>query len=338
MRSFFLAILGFFLIFPPATTGLEKGLTVQGVRYFSYPAFTRIVLELEAAAPYTVNRSPDGRTALLAAYEGPLVLRTPLPAVRDSIVSGLEWGEDAGRQVIMIRLGPSAREVKDFVLRGPDRIVIDVEKGAAQAPPPAALDRQVVVVLDPGHGGKDAGIVTAQGQEKTVVLELAQTVKKLLQKDPHFKVVMTRDRDSYVSLDERAAAANAAGARLFVSMHAGTAGAQVFIQDPDEALQGQVKQQPLTRDFLGFEAGSEQQENRWGSQQAGHARESGVLGRMFARQFSGNNTAEPVQAPMAVLKPVDAAAVLVEVGPELNPAMAALSIARGIEAYARESR
>jgi N-acetylmuramoyl-L-alanine amidase len=193
-------------------------------------------------------------------------------------------------------------------------------------------------MLDPGHGGKDTGIVSAQGQEKTLTLDLAQTVKRLLQKEAHFKVVMTRDRDAYLTLDERAAASNAAGALLFVSLHAGPAGARVFIQDPDEALQGQLQQQPLTRDFLGFEAGSEQQEHRWGSQQAGHARESGILGRIVARQFAGGNTAEPVQAPIAVLRPVDAAAVLVEIGPELNPAMAALSISRGIEAYVRESR
>jgi N-acetylmuramoyl-L-alanine amidase len=338
MRSLFLAILGLLLLFPSAATAVEKGLTVNGVRYFSYPAFTRIVLELEAAGAYTVNRSTDGRAVVLAAYEGPLVLKTPLPAVRDSAVSGLESREDAGRQVIMISLDPSAREVKDFVLRSPDRIVLDVEKGAQAAPPAAAaLNRQVVVMLDPGHGGKDTGIVTARGQEKTVTLETAHAVKRLLQKDPRFKVVMTRERDVYVTLDERAAAANAAGARLFISIHAGVSGAQFFIQDPDEALQGQG-QQPLARDFLGFETGNEQQEHRWGSQQAGHARESGVLGRMFARQFAGNNTAEPVQAPIALLRPVDAAAVVVEIGPELNPAVIAESIAGGIEAYARESR
>ena len=54
----------------------------------------------------------------------------------------------------------------------------------------------------------------------------------------------------------------------------------------------------LRRDFLGFEAGSEQQ-NFWGRQQAAHARESGALGRILARQLAGNATAEPVQAPLA---------------------------------------
>jgi N-acetylmuramoyl-L-alanine amidase len=338
MRSIFLVILGLFLTLPPASTALEKGLTVNGVRYFSYPAFTRIVLELENASAYTVNRSPDGRAVLVAAYEGPLLLKTALPAVRDSAVTGLESREDAGRQVIMIRLDASAREVKDFVLRGPDRIVLDIEKGA-QAPLPAATpDRQLIVMLDPGHGGKDTGIVTGRGQEKTITLETAHAVKRILQKDPLFKVLMTRDRDAYMTLDERAAAANAAGARMFVSIHAASAGAQAFIQDPDEALAGQAPQQPLARDFLGFEAGSEQEEHRWGSQQAGHARESGALGRMFARQFAGSNEAEPVQAPIAVLRPVDAAAVLVEVGSQLDPAMIALSIARGIESYVRENR
>lgn len=339
MRRIFLIILGTLLVLPLGAAALEKGLTVKGVRYFSYPAFTRIVLELEAAAPYTVNRSGDGRAVVLAAYEGPLIIQTTLPSIRDSAVGGLEFREDAGRQVFVVRLDPSVREVKDFVLRGPDRIVLDIEKGVHPTAPAAAPvpGRQVVVLLDPGHGGRDAGIVTAQGQEKTIALELAQAVRKQLQKDPQVKVVMTRDRDAALTLDERAAAANAAGAQLFISIHTAPSGAQVFIQDPDEDLQGQA-QRPLTRDFLGFEAGSEQQENRWGRQQAAHARESGALGRIFARQFAGNNNAEPVQAPISVLRAVDAPAVLVEIGSELNQTVIAETIARGIETYVRESR
>ena len=193
------------------------------MRYFTYPTFTRIVLELDAAAPYTVNRSPDGRAVVVAAYDGPLAVKAQLPAVRDGIVSGVESREDAGRQVIMVRLEPTAGEVKDFVLRGPDRIVLDILKAGQAATGPAAPaaavpvpDKQVTVMLDPGHGGRDSGLVTGQGQEKTVNLELAQAVKKLLQKDAQFKVVQTRDRDVALTLDERAAAANHAGAQLFV--------------------------------------------------------------------------------------------------------------------------
>ena len=66
----------------------------------------------------------------------------------------------------------AAGEVKDFVLHGPDRIVIDITKGVAPVTAPPA-DKPTVIVLDPGHGGKDTGIVAPQGQEKTLTLELA---------------------------------------------------------------------------------------------------------------------------------------------------------------------
>ena len=89
-----------------------------------------------------------------------------------------------------------------------------------------------MIVLDPGHGGKDTGIVAPQGQEKTITLELAHAIRKILQKDPHLKVVLTREKDQALTPDERAAASNAAGALLFVSIHcAPNTGSRVFIQD-----------------------------------------------------------------------------------------------------------
>jgi N-acetylmuramoyl-L-alanine amidase len=255
---------------------------------------------------------------------------------RDSVVLGLESREEAGRSVVVIRLDAPAGDVKDFVLRGPDRIVIDIAKGAATVPVPPT-DKQAVIVLDPGHGGKDTGIVAPQGQEKTLTLDLAIAIRKMLQKDSHLKVVLTRDRDKALTLDERAMASNAAGALLFVSIHsAADAGSRVFIQDLSDEP-GTQTARPVSNDFLGYEAGSEQQEMLWGKQQAAHARESGALGRKLARQFAGKDTAEPVQAPLALLKAVDAAAVMIEMGAAVDRAIAAEAIARGIEQYVKEN-
>jgi N-acetylmuramoyl-L-alanine amidase len=59
---------------------------------------------------------------------------------------------------------------------------------------------------------------------------------------------------------------------------------------------------------------------------------------MLARQLTGKESAEPVQAPLAGLKAVDAAAVLVEIGMMKDRSRAAEAIAGGIEQYARENR
>jgi N-acetylmuramoyl-L-alanine amidase len=335
MRTLF-ALIFLCVLSLPTVAGAEKGLTVNSVRYASYAAFTRIVFEVASAAPYVLLRSADGRSITVSSYDGPFLLKTPLPAFRDSVVLGLESREESGRNFAVIRLTGEAGDVKDFVLRGPDRIVIDIAKGKAAVPLPFT-GKPAVIVLDPGHGGKDTGIVVSQGEEKTLTLDLAFAVRKILQKDPHLKVVLTRDRDKALTLDERAAASNAAGALIFVSIHsAADAGPRVFIQDLlDE--QGAQAVRPVSGDFLGYEAGSEQQDMLWGKQQAMHARESGALGRMLARQFTGQDGAEPVQASLALIKAVDAAAVLIETDAAMDRANAAETIARGIERYVREN-
>jgi N-acetylmuramoyl-L-alanine amidase len=330
---FYLVLL---LLADPALS-LEKGMTIRAVRSFSYTAFTRIVFELDAAGPYVLTRSADGRSLLLSSYDGPCTLKSALPQVHDGVIAGVESREEAGKLFIVIRLDAAAGEVKDFVLRAPDRIVLDVQKGPA-LPSPALTEASVLIVLDPGHGGRDTGVVEAQVEEKTLNIDLAQAVKKALQKNQRLKVMLTRDRDIGVTLDERAASTNAAGAVLFISLHAGPGrDSRVYIQDPEEDS-GLQASRPENRDFLAYETGSEQQEKLWGRQQASHARDSGVLGRILARELSGNAEAEPVQAPLAGLRAVDAAAVLVEIGMAQDRTRAAELIAKGIEQYVSGNR
>jgi len=326
------------LLLPIAAVSAEKGLTVKGVRYSTYSAFTRIVFEIEAAAPYVLTRTADDRGLMFAPYEGPLVVKSALPSIRDGVVSGVELREDAGRNYLVVRLDTAAGDIKDFVLRGPDRIVFDISRGTAAAMPAAQPGQPVVIVLDPGHGGKDGGIVTAQGYEKAVVLETALAVRSILQKNPRLKVVLTRDRDQSLALDERASLSNAANAAVFVSIHGGAGGqTRVFTHDLYDDPGTQVVQ-PASGDFLGFEAGSEQQEMVWGRQQAVYARQSGGLGRSLARTCAEQDRAEAFQAPLAGIGAVDGAAALVEIGMAQDRSRIIDGIARGIEQYVREER
>jgi N-acetylmuramoyl-L-alanine amidase len=78
-----------------------------------------------------------------------------------------------------------------------------------------------LVMLDPGHGGKDPGAVGISGTyEKHVSLASALELKHLLEAGGHYRVALTRARDVFVPLDDRVARAQAQGAALFVSMHA----------------------------------------------------------------------------------------------------------------------
>jgi N-acetylmuramoyl-L-alanine amidase len=79
------------------------------------------------------------------------------------------------------------------------------------------------VVIDPGHGGRDAGAVGPHGlREKTVALAIARKLADRLRAQG-LSVVLTRDRDVFVSLDERTRIANEAHADLFVSIHCNAA-------------------------------------------------------------------------------------------------------------------
>jgi N-acetylmuramoyl-L-alanine amidase len=81
-------------------------------------------------------------------------------------------------------------------------------------------DTRQVVVIDAGHGGIDPGAVVSSIAEKSVVLAFAQALRDSLAATGRFRVVMTRDDDSFVSLRERVRMARAAGANLFLSIHA----------------------------------------------------------------------------------------------------------------------
>jgi N-acetylmuramoyl-L-alanine amidase len=78
----------------------------------------------------------------------------------------------------------------------------------------------LVVVLDPGHGGLDPGAERDGQTEAALMLTFARELKEVLVRDGAFSVVMTREDDTFVPLETRISIARAAGARVFVSLHA----------------------------------------------------------------------------------------------------------------------
>lgn len=80
-------------------------------------------------------------------------------------------------------------------------------------------DRQYVVVLDAGHGGRDPGNLGNGYKEKNIALKVTLQIGKALAKYKYIKVVYTRKKDVFVELHDRAKIANKQGADLFVSVH-----------------------------------------------------------------------------------------------------------------------
>ena len=77
-----------------------------------------------------------------------------------------------------------------------------------------------IVVVDPGHGGKDPGAEASGYRESNLMLELAKAVKESLIRNTEFKVVLTRTEDVFLSLEDRITIASQSGADLFISLHA----------------------------------------------------------------------------------------------------------------------
>lgn len=92
-------------------------------------------------------------------------------------------------------------------------------KSVKKPNPPAPRPR--LVVIDPGHGGRDPGAQGVRGTwEKNVVMTVARELQRELQAGGRYRVMLTRSSDSYVALRERVARASAAKADLFLSLHA----------------------------------------------------------------------------------------------------------------------
>ena len=121
-----------------------------------------------------------------------------------------------------------------------------------------------VIVLDPGHGGKDPGAEGANGlQEKHIVLSIAKKLKVKLEKDLNVKVLLTREDDSFISLKERTDFANANEADLFISIHTNAAenkkahGIEVYYLSEaknDESRAAQALENAVVIEFEGEEA------------------------------------------------------------------------------------
>jgi N-acetylmuramoyl-L-alanine amidase len=210
------------VIFFLATSSLAiEKIDVKGIRYWSSPGYTRIVIDLSSPAEFSTNRLSDPDRVYFDLKNSRLIkeIKTTLP-VGDGLLKAVRAGQFDSRTVRVVLDLEKIKDFNSFILDNPTRLVIDVN-GAEIAKKPETPVVRRRVVIDPGHGGHDPGAVGPSGLcEKDVVLDIALKLKEILRTDPLNEVFLTRETDRFISLEERTAVANRKNADFFVSIHA----------------------------------------------------------------------------------------------------------------------
>ena len=209
------------LFFLATSSAASEKIDVKGIRYWSSPGYTRVVIDLSSPADFSTNRlsNPDRVYFDLKNSRLKKEIKTALP-VGDGLLKAVRAGQFDAQTVRVVLDLEKIKDFHCFILDDPTRLVIDVN-GAEIAKKPETPVVRRRVVIDPGHGGHDPGAVGPSGlYEKNVVLDIALKLRKILLADPFNEVFLTRETDRFISLEERTAMANRKNADFFVSIHA----------------------------------------------------------------------------------------------------------------------
>ena len=221
----------------PTALGLT---TIQNLRTASSPGMTRLVLDLDAKAHPSKHPQLQAEGVTIEIPNATLSqsAKTKLTAAR--IAKSFLITQRTERSVEVSLPTGSFKSYKILTLANPPRLVIDMVPSSEPltapsiestpglglplpTPPQPAQPRAKsfkTIVIDPGHGGKDPGARGQRGtEEKDITLKVALKLRDLLSKQPGVRVLMTRDRDEFVELEDRAKFANGREADLFVSIH-----------------------------------------------------------------------------------------------------------------------
>jgi len=250
----------------------------------------------------------------------------------DPFVSAVRFSGDTA----IIELTEPSLAARAYPLTNPDRVVVEIGRPAPPpaAPPPSpppALAPALTIVIDAGHGGTETGAIGPGGlQEKDATLAIARRLSASLTRLLSARVLLTRDSDSLISLDDRTALANHEKADLFLSIHAnssratGARGSETYylsLEASDKLAQEVANQENQAPAPVTPEPGAQASPDPsiefilWDLAQTAHLKESSALAETIQEELnalSGTQNRGIKQAPFRVLVGATMPAVLVE--------------------------
>jgi N-acetylmuramoyl-L-alanine amidase len=227
-----------------AGTQQDNRVEIYDLRPYTHSTFTRIAVDVGALREYNSDTLFGPDRIFVDIYQAKLnpILHNKTIEVKNGYVNQIRIGQKNATTVrVVVDLDfEEIRRYNVFHLFDPFRIVIDIHPDYAvpSTPPPVtpkpahptekgySLARQLGlginrIVIDPGHGGKDPGCIGRKGTlEKEVVLDVSLRLKKILEAKTDLEVVLTRESDIFVPVENRPVIANQKQADLFVSIHA----------------------------------------------------------------------------------------------------------------------
>jgi N-acetylmuramoyl-L-alanine amidase len=323
----------------PATSTLlvqplrREAIAVQ-VSLANVQGISKVVITLSGPADYTVMKES---TAYVVRFQVPVRPPFQQQAYEDPQVAAVVFtGTDLRIQLTSPEVVGDA-----YQLDSPPRIVLDFRKGTGAAPgvvqPPQPQRPQEVpgirtIVIDPGHGGREVGAVGPNGVlEKDITLAISRRLAAALTAKLGARVVLTRDDDSVVSLDQRTSIANQYDADLFLSVHLNAAvvsnakGSETYflsLEASDELARKAAETENASSSAAAMDPGADLKLILWDLAQQAYLDESSLFAQTIQEEMnaaSGVANRGVKQAPFKVLVGATMPAALVEVGFITNP-------------------
>ncbi|MCA9750785.1 MAG: N-acetylmuramoyl-L-alanine amidase [Gemmatimonadetes bacterium] len=334
----------------PAVVGPARATSLLAIRHWSAPDHTRIVIDLSEPGAFTHRTLTDPDRIAVDVADGQFKMPIePIP-IDDGAVQRIRFNRlgSSGKVQVVLDLVHEARydifELEKYEHK-PDRIVIDVKRPAASTPTIVPSTPRVeqpldpgdvgdfLVMVDPGHGGEDAGRRNPDGlREKILALEFAQHLVEEINRKPGYRAELTRTGDYFVSLDRRRAIAEQRGAQLFVSIHFNAApsrqanGTEVFfvsMKGSEDRETRELEKAENSADLVGGLPPRDQDTTDDLARMLVNLRRSDTVERSqqlavhvtdSISRVDGIQTRKVKQAGFAVLKSMFIPAILVEVG------------------------
>jgi N-acetylmuramoyl-L-alanine amidase len=237
-------LIAFFILLLPLFPSAQSTVEVYDLRSYTHPTYTRIVVDIGKLREYSSAELKDPDRIYVDIYQAGLnpILHGKTVSPKCDYLKEIRIAQKTSTTVRVVAELDMAKidRYQVFPLFDPFRVVIDIypkeaaaEAPAEKTPQPAeptpsgySLIRQLglgiqTVVIDPGHGGQDPGCISKKGpKEKDIVLDVALELRNLLIAGKKLNVILTRESDIFIPLENRTVIANQQKADLFISIHA----------------------------------------------------------------------------------------------------------------------